>query len=129
MANNTSDAAHVLEMADALAMALKQSPIVAHLIAAEQLYRTDPGVQSMIKKLRAKAEEFQEAERAGSLREEQLREFRELQTRFQSHPLLRNFNEAREAAGVLLQETNSIISQMLGVDFGRTAGPAGGGCC
>jgi cell fate (sporulation/competence/biofilm development) regulator YlbF (YheA/YmcA/DUF963 family) len=129
MANNRTDGqAHVLQLADALGAALKNSEVVQHFTAVEQRFRTDPNVQRMLKTLRQEAEKFQHAERTGNLSEEQLQEFRDMQARFQSHPLLRNLQEAREAAGFLLKETNSIISQILGIDFGRTAGPAGGAC-
>lgn len=129
MANNRTDGqARVLQAADALGAALKNTEIVQHFTTVEQSFRTDPGIQGMLKTLRHKAEKFQLAERTGGLSEQQLQEFREMQSRFQAHPLLRNFQEARDAAGFLLKETNSIISQILGIDFGRTAGPAGGAC-
>lgn len=127
--NHNDGHAHVLELADALAVALKQTPVVEHFSASEQRFRTDPDLQAMMKALRQKAEEFQKAERAGTLDEGQLREFRTMQTSFRSHPLLRDFLEAQQAATLLMKETNSIVSQILGLDFGSTAGPASGGCC
>lgn len=120
--------ARVLELADALAEALKETPVVQHFTTAGRLFRTDSGVQGMIKTLRQKAEEYQKAEQSGSLDEKQLHEFREMQARFQTNTVLRNYQDARTAAEVMVVETNSIISQILGVDFGRAAGPATGGC-
>ncbi len=126
--NQINEETQVLEMAEALALVLKDTPVLQHFVMAERLFREDPGVQTMIKTLRHKAEEFQRAERAGNLNEAQVKEFREMQARFQAHPLLRNFQEAQQAAGFLLKETNAIISRMLGVDFARN-GRAAGGCC
>ncbi len=126
--DRTEGESRVLELADALAEALKATTVVQHFTTAERLLRTDPGLQAMMKTLRQKAEQFQQAERAGSLDEKQLHEFREMQARFQAHPLLRSFQDARAAASVLLVEANSIISQILGIDFGRVAGPTTGGC-
>lgn len=126
--DRTDGEARVLEFADVLAEALKATPVVQEFTATERLFRTDPGLQAMMKTLRQKAEEFQHAEQSGSLDEKQLHEFREMQARFQAQPLLRNFQDARAAAEGLLVEANSIISQILGVDFGRAAGPITGGC-
>lgn len=126
--DRTNGGARVLELADALAEVLKETPVVQHFTTADRLFRTDSGVQGMINTLRQKAEEYQKAERSGTLDENQIHEFRQMQARFQAQPLLRSSQDARAAAEVLLVETNSIISQILGVDFGRAAGPATGGC-
>lgn len=51
---------------------------------------------------------------------------RTYQTR--EHPVVREFTEAQEALGTFLQETNAAISETPGIDFGQTAGSAGGAC-
>jgi hypothetical protein len=45
-----------------------------------------------------------------------------------NHGVVQEFLAARDAVGVFLQETNLAISEVLGLDFGQTAGPAAG-CC
>lgn len=70
----------------------------------------------------------QRAQQDRTLREEQVREVREAQARFQRQILVQEFSQARDAAGLFLQKTNRVISEILGLDFGQTAGPAGGAC-
>ncbi len=43
-------------------------------------------------------------------------------------PFVQNFQNAQQAVGLLFQETNTIMSKILGIDFGQTAGRAGGAC-
>lgn len=118
----------VLERAREFVAALKATPVVQHLIAAEQRFRTDPEVQRILGELQRKVDTFQRAQEAGTLRAEQIRAVREAQARFQQHPLVQEFFGAREAAGLFLQETNRVISEILGLDFGQTVGSAGGAC-
>lgn len=118
----------VMTCAQAFVDALKGTPLVRHYIAAERQFRTDPGVQNLLADLRRRAEEFQRGQAEGSLRTEQIEELRDRQTLFQTHPIVQNFQVAQQAVGLLFQETNQIISKTLGIDFGQTAGRAGGAC-
>lgn len=118
----------ILERTREFVVALKAMPVVQHFAAAEQRFRTDPEVQRILGDLQKKVEIFQRAQEAGTLRTDKVRAVREAQARFQGHPLVQEFFQAREAAGLFLQETNRVISGILGLDFGQTVGPAGGAC-
>lgn len=118
----------VLERTREFVAALKATPAVERFAAAQARFRTDPEVQEILQGLQSQVDDFQRAQQDGTLQEEQIRQVREAQARFQAHPLVREFLEAREAVGLFLQETNRVISGILGLDFGQTAGPAGGAC-
>ncbi len=125
---NGSADADVMHCTQAFIEALKGTPVVRHYTAAEQQFRTDPRVQEMLAELRKKAEHFQRSQVEGTMRREEIQELRELQTLFQAHPFVQNIQLARDAVGLLFQETNAIMSKVLGIDFGQTAGPGGGAC-
>lgn len=108
--------------------ALKATLVVQRFVAAEQCFRTDAEVQRILEDLQSKMQAFREAQQGGTLREEQVREVREAQARFYDHPAAQEFLQARDAVGTFLQETNRVISETLGLDFGQTVGPAGGAC-
>ncbi len=120
--------AEVVKTTEAFIGALKSTPLVSHYVAAERQFRTDPGVPNLLADLRRRAAEFQRSQADGSLRPEQIEELRDRQTLFQTHPIVQNFQVAQQAVGLLFQETNGIISKILGIDFGQTAGRAGGAC-
>jgi cell fate (sporulation/competence/biofilm development) regulator YlbF (YheA/YmcA/DUF963 family) len=128
-ANNNKDGlAEAMACARTLIDALKTTPAVRHFLAAEPRFRSDPQVQALLTALKRKAEGFRRDQEAGTLRQEQLEELREMQAKFQSHPAVQNLNDAREGVGLLFQETNRFISEILGFDFGQTAGRSGGAC-
>lgn len=118
----------VLERTGELVAALKTTLVVQRFVTAEQRFRTNPEVQRILEDLQSKMQAFQRAQQDGTLREEQVRDVREAQVRFYDHPMVREFFEAREAVGLFLQETNRVISEILGLDFGQTVGAAGGVC-
>ncbi len=108
--------------------ALKATPSVQRFVVAQRRFQTDPGVQRLLADVQRKAETFQRAQQSGTLREEQIQQVREAQARFYDHPVAQEFLQARDPAGTFLQETNRVISEILGLDFGQTVGPAGGAC-
>ncbi len=120
--------AEVVKTTEAFIAALKSTPLVSHYVAAERQFRTDPGVQTLLDELRRRAQEFQRGQEEGTLQREQIEELRDRQALFQTHPIVQDFQDSRQAVGLLFQETNAIISKILGIDFGQTAGPAGGAC-
>ena len=120
--------ARVRQCADEFIGALRATSVVQRFADAQRRFDTDPEVQALLETFQRRADAFQRAQQAGDVRPAQVREIRDAQTRVQAHPLVREFAEAREAVGVVLQETNLVISEVLGVDFGQTAGPAGGAC-
>jgi cell fate (sporulation/competence/biofilm development) regulator YlbF (YheA/YmcA/DUF963 family) len=126
--DGSGDRSPVLERTREFVTALKATPSVQHFVAAQHRFQTDAEVRQIMADLQRKTDAFQEAQQDGTLREEQIQDVRAAQARFQRHPLVREFVQARDAAGVFLQETNHVISEILGLDFGQTAGPAGGAC-
>lgn len=126
--DGSGDRSPVLERTREFVTALKATPSVQHFVAAQHRFQTDSEVRQIMADLRRKADAFQKAQQDGTLREEQIRDVREAQARFQGHPLVQEFFQARDAVGLFLQETNRVISEILGLDFGQTAGPAGGAC-
>lgn len=118
----------VLERTREFVTALKATPSVQRFVVAQHRFQTDPGVQRILADVQRKAETFQRAQQDGTLREEHIQEVREAQAQFYDHPLAQEFLQARDGAGTFLQETNRVISEILGLDFGQTVGPAGGAC-
>lgn len=126
--NGNDESADVMKCAQALIDALKSAPLVRHYRAAERQFRSDPGVQKLLAELRTRAEAFRRGQEEGTVRREHIEELRDRQTLFQTHPIVQDFQDARQAVGLLFQEANAIMSKILGIDFGQTAGPAGGAC-
>lgn len=118
----------VFERTREFVTALKATPSIQRFVVAQRRFQTDPGVQRLLADVQRKAETFQRAQQDGTLREEQIREVREAQARFYEHPVAQEFLKARDGAGAFLQETNRVISEILGLDFGQMVGPAGGAC-
>ncbi len=104
--------------------ALKAVGSVRRFAEAKRRFDTDPEVQALMKTL----QQFQQAQLTGAALAVPLEEVRAAQKRIQEHPVVRELLMARDAVGSFLQETNVAISQVLGVNFGQTAGPAGGSC-
>jgi cell fate (sporulation/competence/biofilm development) regulator YlbF (YheA/YmcA/DUF963 family) len=126
--NGNDELAEVVKCTGAFIGALKSTPLVSHYMAAERQFRTNPGVQTLLDELRKRGQSFQRGQEAGTLRREEIEELRDRQRLFQTHPIVKDFQDSRQAVGLLFQETNAIISKILGIDFGQTAGPAGGAC-
>lgn len=114
----------VLRRTDEFIDALKTTPAVRRFAEASRRFEADQEVQSLMGTL----QRFQRAQQTGEVLSPGLQDVREAQARLQDHRVVLEFLAAREAVGALLQETNRVISEVLGVDFGQTAGPAGGAC-
>lgn len=126
--DGSGDGSQVLERTREFVAALKATPAVKRFAGAQHRFQTDPEVQRILADLQRKAEAFQRAQQDGTVQQEQIQQVRDAQARFYDHPLAQEFLQARDAAGTFLQETNRMISEILGFDFGQTAGPAGGAC-
>lgn len=126
--DGSDDRSAVFERTREFVAAIKRTPCVHRFMVAQRRFQTDPGVQRLLADVQRKAETFQRAQQDGTLREEQIQEVREAQARFYDHPMAQEFLQARDAAGTFLQETNRVISGILGLDFGQIVGPAGGAC-
>lgn len=104
--------------------ALKATPVVRRFAEAARRFEADQEVQSLMGTLRR----FQLAQQNGGVLAGELQDVRDAQMRIRNHRVVQEFLAARDAVGAFLQETNLAISEVLGLDFGQTAGPAGGSC-
>ncbi len=114
----------VLAATRAFIDALKATGPIQRFREASRRFDSDQEVQSILKTL----QQFQDAQRTGKLIPELADSVREAQIRLRKNAVVKEFLAARDAVNSFLQETNVEISQVLGVNFGQTAGP-GGGCC
>lgn len=114
----------VLAATHAFIDALKATGPVRRFVEANQRFDSDQEVQSILETL----QQFQDAQRTGRLIPDLADSVREAQIRLRKNAVVKEFLAARDAVNSFLQETNVEISQVLGVNFGQTAGP-GGGCC
>ncbi len=104
--------------------ALKTTPAVRRFVEAARGFQSDQEVRELMGTLR----HFQEAQQGGNVSAADLRSVRDAQTRMRNHRVVQEFFAAQNGVGTLLQATNQAISEILGLDFGQTAGPAGGTC-
>ncbi len=114
----------VLRCTDTFVDALKSTSAVQRFIGAAHRFESDQEVQTLMGVLR----QFQLAQQAATISRADLQEVRDAQIHIRNHPVVVDFLTARDEVGMLLQETNRVISEVLGLDFGQTAGPAGGSC-
>jgi len=126
--DGSDDRSAVFERTREFVTALKATPSIQRFVVAQRRFQTDPGVQRLLADVQREAQTFQRAQQDGTLQEEQIQQVRDAQARFYDHPLAQEFLQARDPAGTFLQETNRVISEILGFDFGQTVGPAGGAC-
>ncbi len=104
--------------------ALKTTPAVRRFVEAVRRFQSDQEVQELMGTLR----HFQEAQQGGGMPAADVQRVRDAQTRMRNHRVVQEFFAARDGVGTFLQVTNQAISEILGLDFGQTAGPAGGTC-
>lgn len=128
MGIETTTRTSVVEAARALAEALRHTGVIQAYLAAEQRFRADPEVGGVRERLIAAYQAYEQAERAGTATVEHVQEVRGWQQALQAHPTVVEYARTREAGGLFLQGVNEEISSLLGIDFGATAGPAGGAC-
>ncbi len=114
----------VLQCTDEFIAALKSNPTVKRFHEAARRFETDEEVLSLKKRLR----QFEDTRRKKGIPSSHFRDLREAQAQLRNHPVVQDFLTSRDEVGELLQRTNVAISEILGIDFGQTAGPAAS-CC
>ncbi len=114
----------VAQRTQAFIEALRTTPVVRRFAEAARRFQSDQEVRELMGTLR----HFQEAQQGGNVSAADLRSVRDAQTRMRNHRVVQEFFAAQNGVGTLLQATNQAISEVLGLDFGQTAGPAGGTC-
>lgn len=115
----------VLRCTDEFIETLRATSVVRRFAEATRRYEADQEVQALMETLRR----FQQAQQSGGVLPAELQDVRDAQMRAQNHPAVQEFLAARDAVGAFFQETNLVISEVLGLDFGQTAGPAASSCC
>lgn len=120
--------ATVFEKGRELIEALLATPEISAYRRAEARFREDPDLRRLRAEFERVTAAFHRAQARGTLTHAQIREAREVQARLQQHSLVQQFLAARDVAGRCLQEVNRAMSEVLGLDVGATAGPAGGAC-
>lgn len=121
---NPAERENVQRCTEEFVESLKRTPQVMRFNEAMRRFEADQEVQSLMATLRR----FQQEQQNGQLLEQELQDVRNAQLRIRDHGVVREFLAARDAVGDFLKGTNAAISEVLGLDFGQTAGPAGGGC-
>ncbi len=123
---NSPDHDHdsVLRSAERFIEALKATREVQRFLEVSRRLNSDEEVQSILRTLAR----FQRARQSGEVRANEVQGARDAQARFQSNAVVLDFLEAQNAVRALLRETNGAVSEVLGLDFARTVGPAGE-CC
>lgn len=126
--NQAGGRQELIEQADAFLQALRATPVVTRFLNARQRFETDPEVRALLDKFQQQANAFKQAQETGNESADVIRDVRVAQANVQEHPIVREYSQARADVVTLFQQTNEVISEALGVDFGQTAGPARG-CC
>ncbi len=115
---------NVLRYTDELIAALKATPTVRRFAEASRRFEADQEVQALLETV----QRFQRGQQTGEVGSHEFQDVRRAQARLQNHRVVQEFVRARDAVGEFFKETNKAISEVLGLDVGQTAGPAGG-CC
>lgn len=115
----------VLRCTDEFIETLRATSVVGRFAEATRRYEADQEVQALMETLRR----FQQAQQTGEVLPSELEDVRDAQVRVRNHRVVQEYLAARDAVGAFFQETNLVISEVLGLDFGQTAGPAASSCC
>lgn len=119
----------VLDTAEELARAIQQTPEWRELEAARTAFQTDPDLSVLTGRLRELSEQWRQARSEGrALPGKEAMELANVQEKIRQHHLFLRQQAAISAFIALLQQTNQVISQKLGIDFAGNAAPKGG-CC
>lgn len=103
---------------------LRCSAKISAFIEAQEKMNRDAEAKAIIHRFQA----MQQLRAAGSMRGQDYTEMVQVQQKLQRNPVIRDFIQAQQDAADFLQSVNTTISQILGVDFGATAGAGGGSC-
>lgn len=96
---------------------------MAAFVEAEEAFQTDQELRAQRERFNDLAQRFQRARMNGAVTDELVAEVRREQARLQSHPLVVEYGRRRQEAVAFLQETNTRMSAILGVDFAAIARP------
>ncbi|MFN3412550.1 MAG: YlbF family regulator [Thermoanaerobaculum sp.] len=120
----------VVHAAKALAEAIQGSPVWKAWEQACARFDSDPELRRAVERLQQLSMRFRQARAQGKgFFGPEVAEMNKLQMQIQQSPLAQKRDEAAQALLSLLQATNRILSDALGIDFAANAAARGGGCC
>ncbi len=122
---------NLVQAVDMLADSLKHSPVWEAWEAARAVVAEDRDLAGLRARLQELTGRWQVSRATGhGFAGADANELATLKDRLKRHPLLLRQDEAGQQLVGLLQETNDLMTSMLGVDFAMNAARrTGGGCC
>ena len=101
--------------------AIKDSDTYQQFVEASQQLETDREATELLESYREKQQQLQE-----NFDQELMAELQELQSDLSNNETIQQHREAQTDLVELLQETNDVISEPIGMEFAQSSG---GGCC
>jgi len=95
--------------------------------AAEERFNNDPEVSELYQRFTQLAQEFQQKQATGSVTQEEINTIKQLQQQINTHPITQEYSQKQQTLKFMLQDCNSGISEILGLDFSDTT--ATSACC
>ena len=122
--------AEILEAADKLAEALKNSPEWLRWEEASSTMEKDIDINKNMDEYRQLSSKWQAARYRGQqLSGPEALKMGELKQEILSNPVYAEQERASNALTELIKETNASLTKQLGIDFASTALPGQSGCC
>lgn len=118
----------IVEKAKSFAKVLASSQEFQEFYSIQEKLKQDGEAQSLIEKFQDKQREVWEAQMGGIvLSEEAIGEIKKLQLKLQANPTIMEWTRAQQKVIGLIQDTNQVISDAVGFDFGQSSS-SGGPC-
>lgn len=118
----------IVEKAKSFAKILASSKEFREFHSAQEKLKQDKEARSLLEQFQKKQQEVREARMRGrGFSGDAFDEIEKLQRKLQSNSTIMEWARAQQEAIFLIQETNQIISQAAGFDFGQSSS-SGGPC-
>ncbi|NUE02676.1 YlbF family regulator [Halorubraceae archaeon YAN] len=101
--------------------AVADSESYQEFIEVNKKLESDPEAMELLDEYRQKQQQMQQG-----FDQELMAELQEIQTELSENKTIQQHREAQSALVELLQETNDVISEPIGMEFAQSSG---GGCC
>ena len=101
--------------------AIADSETYQQFIEANKQLESDPEAMDLLDEYRQKQRQMQQ-----DFDQELMAELQEIQTELSENETIQQHRDAQSALVELLQETNDVISEPIGMEFAQSSG---GGCC
>jgi cell fate (sporulation/competence/biofilm development) regulator YlbF (YheA/YmcA/DUF963 family) len=90
----------------------------------ERVYQHNLELKKLREEYVSLAREFQKRQTNGTLTQEEINKIRSMQSTLSKHPVAVQYSQAQQTMVMMLQDCNTVISEVLGFDFAATAAPA-----